>query len=101
MKMNIKIKAIVEQCPMLHFQVNKGEIHRIMRSGIVRGSLWVTPRVNYYTVTPTGEVATRIYDFMCSHFGAETGEDHKGRWKYWNIREIGDVSKIIRHFGEP
>jgi hypothetical protein len=74
-----------------------------MRSSIRRGSLWVTPRTNGYRVLLTGEeVKERMYNFLCSHFGKETGEDHKDRkWKYWNIRDIGDVSKIIRHFGEP
>ena len=98
--MNRDIGAIVDQCPMLHFQVNKGERHRIMRSGIRRGSLWVTPRTNCYCIAPTGEVEALMYYFLSSHFGAETGQDHKGKWEYWNIRDIGDVSKIIRRFGD-
>ena len=97
--MNADIKAIVEQCPLLHFKVNKGDRHRIMRSGIRRGSLWVIPGSNRYSVRVTGEVEGLMYSFLCSTFGPEDGED-QGR-KYWNIGDIGDVSKIIRHFGQP
>jgi len=41
-----------------------------------------------------------MYNFLHSHFGDEAGEDHKGRWKYWDIPDIGGVCKIIRCFGE-
>jgi len=98
--MNTDIKAIVEQCPLLHLQLNKGERHRIMRTGITRGSLWIAPRIHYYSVTPSGEVETLMYHFLHSQFGAETGEDYKGRWKYWNILDIDGVAKIIHRFGE-
>jgi hypothetical protein len=99
--MNGDIKAIVEQCPVLHFQVNKGERHRIMRSGIRRGSLWVTPRTDCYCVAPTGEVEASMDNFLRTHFGPEDGADYKGRWKWWNIPNLGDVAKIIQRFGEP
>jgi hypothetical protein len=98
-KMNRDIKSIVEQCPLLHIKLNKGERHRIMRNGIGRGSLWVTPKSYYNSVTTTGEVATLINDLLCRHFGAETGEDHHN-YKYWNNLKIGDVSEIIRYFGK-
>jgi hypothetical protein len=99
--MNRDIKAIVEPCPMLRFQVNKGERHRIMHKNISSSSLWVTPKINgCYCVAPTGEVGALMYDFLHGHFGDGTDEKPKGRWKYWNIRGIEDVSKIIRHFGE-
>jgi hypothetical protein len=98
--MNKDIKAIVEQYSALHLKVNKGERHRIMRSGIGRGSLWITPRTNWYSVTLGGkEVEALMYNFLHTHFGAEDGEDYKGRWKWWNITDLGDVAKIIRHFG--
>ncbi len=99
--MNTDIKAIVEQCPTLHFKVNIGERHRTMRSDITRGSLWIAPRISGYNVIPTGEVETLMLHFLHSHFGAETGEDYKGRWKYWNIPDLGGVAKIIQRFGEP
>ena len=83
---------------MLHFKVNKGERYRIMRSGIRRGSLWVAPRIKGYSITPTGEVAAQMHDFLCSHFGKEAGEDYLGRWKWWNIENIVDLSKIIRRY---
>ena len=98
--MNREIQAIVKQYPMLTLQVNKGERHRIMRNGIRRGSLWISPRINAYSITPTGEVASLMDHFLRSNFGPETGEDYKGRWKYWKISDIADVSSIIRHFAE-
>lgn len=96
--MNRDIISIVENYPMLHFKVNKGERYRIMRSGIRRGSLWVAPRIKGYSITPTGEVAAQMHDFLCSHFGKEAGEDYLGRWKWWNIENIVDLSKIIRRY---
>ena len=98
--MNTDIKAIVEQCPLLHLQLNKGERHRIMRSDIKRGSLWIAPRIHYYSVTPSGEVEAMLYHFLHSHFGVETGQDYKGRWKYWNIPDLDGVAKLIQRFGE-
>ena len=98
--MNAKIREIVEQFRMLHFQVNKGKRHRIMRSGIRRGSLWVTPRTKGYCIAPTGEVEEKMESFLRTNFGAESGRDTQNRWKYWNISDIADVSKIIRRFGE-
>ena len=99
-EMNTEIKAIVEQYPTLHFKVNIGERHRIMRSDITRGSLWIAPRISGCNVILTGEVETLMLHFLRSHFGAETGEDHKGRWKYWNIPDLDGVTKIIRRLGE-
>lgn len=99
-ELNTDIKAIVEQCPVLQCHVNKGERHRITRSGIRRGSLWVTPRTNCYCVTPTGEVEALLGNFLHTRFGAESGEDYKGRWKWWNITDLRDVSKIIQRLGE-
>lgn len=56
--MNNVVKATVEQCPKLELQINKGERHRIIHSGIRSGSLWITPRLKSYCVCPTGEVET-------------------------------------------
>ena len=96
--MNNDVKATVEQCPKLQLRLNKGERHRIMHSGIRSGSLWITPRLNCYCVCPTGEAEPPLYDFLCSHFGTETGTDQNR--KYWNIENYGDVAKVIRRFGE-
>ena len=53
-EMNTEVKSIVGKCPMLRLQLNKGERHRIMRGDIRRGSLWVIPRSNWYSVFVTG-----------------------------------------------
>jgi hypothetical protein len=97
-EMNSDIKAVVDHCPLLHFQVNKGERHRIMHSGIRRGSLWITPRTDCYCVTPTGEVETLMYHYLHSNFGAESGQD--GRYRWWSIADFDEVAGIIRRFGE-
>lgn len=99
--MNSDIKAIVDKFPSLSLQVNVGERHRIMRSGIKRGSLWIAPRVSYFSVTPSGEAEDLLYHFLHSNFGDEAGVDYKGRWKWWNITELDDVAKIIQRFTEP
>jgi hypothetical protein len=96
--MNRDVKPTVEQCTTLRLQLNKGERHRIMSSSFGRGSLWITPRLNCYCVCPTGEVKALLYNFLCSHFGSETGIDQSR--KYWNISDYSDVVKVIRRFGE-
>ena len=96
--MNADVESTVKRCPMLNLKLNKGERHRIMRNGSGRGSLWVTPRLNCYCVCPTGDVETLMYNFLCGHFGPETGIDQSR--KYWDIKDYGDVAKVIRHFGE-
>ena len=98
--MNSDIKAIVDQCPSLTLQVNIGERHRIMRSDIKRGSLWIAPRRHYYSVTSSGEVEALLSHFLHSHFGAETGQDSKGRWKVWDIPDLAGITKLIQRFGE-
>jgi len=99
--MNTDIKAIVDQFPSLSLKVNIGERHRISRSGIKSGSLWIAPRVRCYSVTPSGEVEDLLYHFLHSNFGDANGVDYKGRWKWWNITELDDVAKIIQRFAEP
>lgn len=96
--MDENIKATVAKCPKLEMQLNVGERHRIMRSDVTRGSLWVTPRVSCYRVSTTGEVATLLYNFLCSNFGTETGVDQNR--KYWNIEQFRDVAEVIHRFDE-
>lgn len=98
--MNSDIKAIVDQLPLLSLQVNIGEKHRIMHSGIKLGSLWIEPRVRGYNVLSTGDAETLLLQFLYSHFGVEKGENSKGR-KYWEIQDIDGVAKIIQRFAEP
>ena len=98
--MDEHINSEVKQCLLLTLQVNKGERHRIMHSGVRRGSLWVTPRVNYYCVALSGkEIEALLYNFLRRNFGDENGVDQDR--KYWNISDIGNVTKVIRRFGEP
>ncbi len=98
--MNTNIKDIIQGCPTLYFKVNKGERHRIMRSDIGRGSLWISPRISGYNVIPTGDVEALMLHFLRDHYGSESGEDYKGRWKYWNIPDIAGVAAIIQRFGD-
>ena len=71
-----------------------------MRGDITSGSLWIIPRIHYYNVAPTGKVEALLSNFLKSNIGAESGQDSKGRWKYWNIPEIADVAKIVQYFGK-
>jgi hypothetical protein len=96
--MNKEIESTVAQCQLLKVKENIGARHRISHSGVRSGSLWVTPMVKCYCVCPTGEVETLLYNYLCSHFGTETGVDQSR--KYWNIENYGDVAKVIRRFGE-
>ena len=95
--MQAEIQSAVGDCSTLTLQVNKGERHRIMRGDIGRGSLWITPQSNSYSVAVTGNADPLICEFICEHFGPETRIDQGN--KHWNIKNIGDVARIIRKFG--
>lgn len=96
--MDKKIEKIIEGKSNLKLKLNKGERHRIIHNNVKRGSLWFTPRVNGYSVCPTGEVESLLYHFLTQRFGKETGIDQTR--KYWNIGSIQDVASIVEEFSK-
>ena len=96
--MNINIRSTIDGCQRLSLQVNKGSRHRITRSDVRRGSLWVTPRTNNFKVLVSGEVGPILFDYLRSHFGTEAGEDQNK--KYWDIEDIQKVASIIKRFDQ-
>lgn len=98
--MDAGINAAVKQCPLLSMDVHEDGLHKIQRSGINRGSLWINPKVAGYTVCLSGvEIIAAMGDFLRRQYGSPTSII-QGR-EYWrNISNIGDVSKIIHRFGE-
>ena len=97
--MNTNINAAVNNCPLLNLDVHEDGLHRISRNGLSKGSLWIRIKTTGYTVCITGEVKTLMNNFMLTNFGSETSIV-QGKIYWSNINDIGDVSKIIRRFGE-
>ncbi|MCF7989005.1 MAG: hypothetical protein K9M02_01035 [Thiohalocapsa sp.] len=95
--MNINIKQAVSTCPLLTVKENVGERHRIMHSGIRRGSLWIQPRRDDFRVLLSGEVDSVLGGYMRSRFGPHKGED-QGK-KYWYLDSIADIESVIEYFG--
>jgi len=96
--MDAKIKTAVSSYSNLTLQVNDGEIHRIMRADIRRGSLWFEPRKQGYTVCLTGEVEGLLYNFVRENFGTPY-RVHQGK-NYWLVSGINEVEQIIERFSQ-
>ena len=96
--MDNNINSAVGQCSLLTLDpIHQDGAHRISRRDMGKGSLYIRPQTSGYTVCITGETKELMCNFMRSHFGVEN--ETQGRM-YWRISNIGDVSKIIRRFGE-
>ncbi|PQV65410.1 hypothetical protein B1R32_101151 [Abditibacterium utsteinense] len=98
--MHANINAAVKHCPLLSLDVHEDGLHRISRSGIDKGSLWIRIKVTGYSICITGEVKVLMSNFIRTHFGSESSVI-QGKIYWHNISNIGDVSKIIHRFGEP
>lgn len=95
--LNSNIKSVVSRYPLLSVQLNVGDRHRIVHSGLQRGSLWIRPRARDFRVLVTGEAETVLYHYMLNDFGPHVGED-QGR-KFWIVPDVQDVEHIISQFG--
>ena len=98
--MDENIKSAIDAQPELSLKLNKGEHHRIIKTGW-HGSLWIfkTERRGYRVET-TGSVGTRlnpqIKNFLRRDYDYET---IKG-YKIWFVETIGEVKKIIDIYGQ-
>ena len=91
------VDSNVSRYSKLTLQVNKGRIHRIMKSDW-RGSLWISSRYGGYKILTTGEVASGLNSAIIEHFGESNGTDNKG-YKYWFLDTDGELENVISIFG--
>jgi hypothetical protein len=93
------IKSAIETHLELSLKLNKGEHHRIMKTGWT-GSLWIFKTETLgYRVETTGSVGTRlnpeIKNFLKRDFDRETVKGYK----IWYVDTAGEVRKIIDIYG--
>ncbi len=97
--MDENIKSAVDAQSELSLKLNKGEHHRIMKTGWY-GSLWIVKTERRgYRVETTGSVGTRlnpeIKNFLGRDYDRETVEGYKG----WFVDTANEVKKIIDIYG--
>jgi hypothetical protein len=97
--MNEIIKTAVDQNSELSLKLNKGEHHRIMKTGW-HGSLWIyKTKTRGYCITTTGSVGTRlnpaIKDFLSRGYDQETSKGYK----IWFVDTADEVRQIIDIYG--
>ena len=91
------IEKAVSHHPKLSLKVNKGEHHRIMKTGWL-GSVWIVESKRSYRVETTGDVGKYLNGEIIKLHGQNAGENTKG-YKYWYIDSVDDVEKIIEIYG--
>jgi hypothetical protein len=97
--MNESIKSAVAAQPDLKLKLNKGEHHRIMKTGW-HGSLWIfkTERRGYRVET-TGSVGTRLNPEIRNVLGRDYDQETVKGYKIWFVDTAEDVKKIIDIYG--
>jgi hypothetical protein len=91
------IVGAVERHSMLSVKINVGNRHRVSKTGLRRGSVWVTPRNSHYHVALSGEVKSRLGPSMEILFGPKHGDDQDRI--YWKLSNRDVLEKIMQLFG--
>ena len=93
------IKGTADKHKRLSHQLNKGENHRISKTG-VGGSLWITPRPRFgaYDLETTGEAAKQLNPELTRRFGKNTSEKIAKGYKIWRVENQKDVEAVIAYW---
>lgn len=97
--MDENIKSAVDSQPELSLKLNKGEHHRIIKTGW-HGSLWIfkTERRGYRVET-TGSVGTRLNPEIKIFLGRDYDRETVKGYKIWFVDISNEVRKIIDIYG--
>lgn len=98
--MDENIKSAVDAQSELSLKLNKGEHHRIMKTGW-HGSLWIykTERRGYRVET-TGSVGTHLNPAIKNFLGRDYDHETVKGYKIWFVDTVGEVKKIIDLYGQ-
>ena len=97
--MNEYIKNIVSAFPLLEYKRNEGE-DRIRKSGVKKGSLWVSNRYKGFRLQTTGEIASILDEEIEELCGKPVGEEKPQAYKYWYVDDYHLVKRIIEFLGK-
>lgn len=96
--MDENIKSAVDAQSALSLKLNKGEHHRIMKTGW-HGSLWVfKTEKRGYRVETTGSVGTRLNSEIRNFLGRDYERETVKGYKVWFVETANEVKKIIDTF---
>lgn len=89
------IENAVSRLPGLTVKENRGEHHRIMKTGW-HGSLWIvkTERLGYRVET-TGSVGAALNSEIRTLLGRDNDRETVKGYKVWYVDDTADVEKII------
>lgn len=94
------IETAVEKQPELSLKLNKGDHHRIMKTGWY-GSLWIVKtETRGYNITTTGSVGTRFNPEIKILLGRDYDQETSKGYKTWFVDTADDVRKIIDIYGK-
>lgn len=97
--MDENIKSAVDAQPELSLKLNKGENHRIMKTGW-RGSLWIfKTEKRGYNITTTGSTGTSLNPEIKNFLGRDYDRETVKGYKLWFVNTADEVKKIIDIYG--
>jgi hypothetical protein len=93
--MDKSIKSAVDKHSQLSLKLNKGEHHRIMKTGW-HGSLWIYKTENRgYRVETTGSVGEHLNPEIRNFLGRDYDRITVKGYKIWFVDTANEVRKII------
>jgi hypothetical protein len=97
--MDESIKSAVDARIILSLKLNKGEHHRIMKTGW-QGSLWIfKTEKRGYRVETTGSVGARLNPEIRNFLGRDYDRETVKGYKIWFVDTDDEVKKIIDIYG--
>lgn len=97
--MDENIKSAVDAESELSLKLNKGENHRVMKTGW-HGSLWIYKTITRgYRVETTGSVGTRLNSEIRNFLGKDPDHVTVKGYKIWYVDTADEVKRIIEIYG--
>ncbi len=98
--MNEHIKSAVDAQSELSLKLNKGEHHRIMKTGW-HGSIWISKTASRgYRIETTGSVGNILNPKIINLLGRVNDEENAKGYKVWFVENNSDIEKVISLCGK-